>query len=249
MKHCIFVLILFLLLFHTSSVAQKRELLFMGSAMLNGKPIPMRFGISSRLPGGCFVGTNKRGVPSVSPSVSGRIVIPDSVTVPHDLVIDGRVIITSGTVLPVVCVSRRAFAGCRQLTDIILPPTLVYINDQAFRDCQSLTSITLPPLLKRIYPFAFSGCQRLTRVVAQSPFPPDAYNDIFESMTLRQATLVVPGQAAKTYRTAYLWNMFRYRFEDVYQSNKLQKGEEKGNKVNPKTNSLCKSGVIHFRPI
>ena len=141
---------------------------------------------------------------------------PDSVVVPNDLTVNNHLIFPAGTKLAVACVSRRAFANCRHLTDIVMPQTLVYINDQAFLNCESLKSIVLPARLKRIYPFAFRGCQRLNTIQLHGLQPPDAFNDIFDSATLEQATLIIPGAAAEAYRKDYLWNLFRYRFDDIY---------------------------------
>ena len=193
----------------------KQELLFTGQALHNGKPIAMYFGVSSRLGSGVFVGTNKRGDSSVSPSVSGRIVIPDSVKIPHDLKLGHRVIFPAGTVLPVVCISRRAFADCSRLTEIVLPNTLLYINDQAFRGCKSLKSITLPPRLKRIYSAAFRDCSRLNRITSMGATPPDTYNDVFTAETLRQATLVLPHGTYGAYHKVMPWSLFCYFFENL----------------------------------
>ncbi len=217
---------LFLLLFLLSAIAawsqnahavrQHRELLFEGQTLCDGKPVTIRYGVASGLREGAFVGTNRQGEPAVDTTLAGKIVIPDSVVVPHDLMVNSQLIFPAGTKLAVACVSRRAFANCRRLTDIVLPQTLVYINDQAFLNCESLTSIVLPARLKRIYPFAFRGCQRLNIIRLRGLQPPDAYNDIFDSATLEHATLIVPGAAADAYRKDYLWNLFRYRFDDIY---------------------------------
>lgn len=192
---------------------KKQELLFEAQVLCNGQPVTVTFGVSSRLKGGCFVGTNKLGRPAVNTSLKGRLVLPDSVRVPHDLRIGRRVIFPADTVLAVVNVSIRAFADCSNLTEIVLPSTLVYISDQAFLNCTSLTTVTLPPELKRIYPFAFRGCTRLRRIVATGSIAPDAVNDIFEPSTLRQATLVVPYQGGDHYARTFPWSLFNYRFK------------------------------------
>ena len=197
-------------------VRQHQELLFEGQVLCDGKPVTIRYGVASRLKEGVFVGTNRQGEPAVDTTLAGKIVIPDSVVVPNDLTVNNHLIFPAGTKLAVACVSRRAFANCRHLTDIVMPQTLVYINDQAFLNCESLKSIVLPARLKRIYPFAFRGCQRLNTIQLHGLQPPDAFNDIFDSATLEQATLIIHGAAAEAYRKDYLWNLFRYRFDDIY---------------------------------
>ena len=58
-----------------------------------------------------------------------------------------------------------AFAGCRSLTSITLPPhSLRFIGREAFRSCTSLTSITLPDSLESIGKQAFYDCSSLTSI-------------------------------------------------------------------------------------
>ena len=59
-------------------------------------------------------------------------------------------------------INKSAFAGCTNLTEIILPPkTALYIYEYAFDGCSSLESINLPSNTMSIYNYAFDGCTSL----------------------------------------------------------------------------------------
>lgn len=54
--------------------------------------------------------------------------------------------------------------GCRNLTQVIFPPTLEEISDHAFAYCRSLQYVKLPKFLKVIGDGAFYYCQQLEQV-------------------------------------------------------------------------------------
>ena len=72
----------------------------------------------------------------------------------------GRIEVPDGT----VTLSGYAFASCRDVTEIILPPSLSYIMDYAFSGCTGLTSLVLPGNLHFISNHVFSGCTQLCDV-------------------------------------------------------------------------------------
>ncbi|MBR1686835.1 MAG: leucine-rich repeat protein [Clostridia bacterium] len=72
----------------------------------------------------------------------------------------GRIEVPDGT----VTLSGYAFASCRDVTEIILPPSLSYIMDYAFSGCTGLTSLALPGNLHFISNHVFSGCTQLCDV-------------------------------------------------------------------------------------
>ncbi len=82
--------------------------------------------------------------------------------------------LTTVTVLPVLGVVPTCyvgdgwFAGCKQLTTVVLPDTLTGIGAAAFRNCTSLEAIALPEGLKSIGAAAFEGCSRLSDVTLPS---------------------------------------------------------------------------------
>lgn len=64
----------------------------------------------------------------------------------------------------VTSIGRYAFSNCKQLTDIIIPDTILKIGDWAFNGCVGLTSITLPKNLLEIGEYAFINCENLQTV-------------------------------------------------------------------------------------
>ena len=58
-----------------------------------------------------------------------------------------------------------AFKGCYQLTNVIIPEGITWINWEAFYDCRGLTTISLPESLSIIGRSAFEGCTGLQSIV------------------------------------------------------------------------------------
>ncbi len=57
-----------------------------------------------------------------------------------------------------------AFAGNKDITSIILPDSLLYIEENAFKGCSGLTKIVLPDSLEYISENSFNGCSSLTEI-------------------------------------------------------------------------------------
>ena len=76
-----------------------------------------------------------------------------SVTVPA--AIEGR---------PVTGIGESAFKASKYLKEIILPESLVYIDDYAFYDCDYLTSVKIPDSVTTIGKGAFQDCNVLVTV-------------------------------------------------------------------------------------
>jgi hypothetical protein len=58
-------------------------------------------------------------------------------------------------------VGYAAFEGCKSLTSITIPESVIEIGANAFSDCKELTSINIPDGVTNIGAFAFSGCSSL----------------------------------------------------------------------------------------
>lgn len=54
------------------------------------------------------------------------------------------------------------FANCKSLTSIDIPNSVTSIGQYAFQDCSALTSVTIPDSVTSIDQYAFSGCSKLT---------------------------------------------------------------------------------------
>ena len=64
----------------------------------------------------------------------------------------------------VTSISACAFRGCKSLTSITIPDSVVSIGRFAFSDCTSLTSVTIPDSVTSIGAYAFRGCKNLTSI-------------------------------------------------------------------------------------
>lgn len=62
-------------------------------------------------------------------------------------------------------IGLRAFANCKNLTEITIPDSVTSIADEAFSSCSSLRSISIPDSVGTIEQYAFSGCSSLKSVV------------------------------------------------------------------------------------
>ena len=67
---------------------------------------------------------------------------------------------------------KYKFSGNKDVKEIRLPQTVLYIDKAAFRDCTSLEKINLPPNVCYIHEETFKGCIALKEIVAQNPVPP-----------------------------------------------------------------------------
>ncbi len=90
---------------------------------------------------------NQRGCKTISPEISGALVIPSR--------IDGR---------PVTAIGNGAFQECEGLTSVTIPDSVTAIGDLAFAGCTSLTAIEIPDSVTTIGAMAFANCSALRRV-------------------------------------------------------------------------------------
>lgn len=94
---------------------------------------------------------------------------PEELSVP-DLV-DGQQVTEIGA---------SCFAGCTDITTVILPETVEAINSHAFKGCTSLRGMSLPESVTFIGTGAFSGCSALEAVCipgSAAYIAPDAFDN------------------------------------------------------------------------
>lgn len=65
----------------------------------------------------------------------------------------------------VIDIGVAAFQGCRELTSVTIPNSVVAIEFYAFSNCRGLTSVTIPDSVTYIWDHAFEGCKGLTSVI------------------------------------------------------------------------------------
>ena len=93
------------------------------------------------------VSNGKATITDVSTSLSGELVIPDT--------LDGY---------PVTAIGYQAFYRCDKLTAVTIPNGVTEIGHQAFYYCRALTSISLPDSLTTIGKMAFYYCRNLASI-------------------------------------------------------------------------------------
>lgn len=90
-----------------------------------------------------------------------EIVVPEGVTQIGTAFSENTTI--TSIILPdsLLYIEENAFSGCSALTKIVLPDSLEYISKNSFSGCSSLTEINLPDGLLTIPENAFNGCSSL----------------------------------------------------------------------------------------
>ena len=75
----------------------------------------------------------------------------------------------SNSVIPndgsVTAIMDSAFAGCANLTEIVIPQSVISIGEYAFAGCSGLTEIKIPGSVSKIGYNSFSWCDNLSSVV------------------------------------------------------------------------------------
>jgi len=97
--------------------------------------------------------------------LSGKLIIPSSVTAIGDYAFYDRTGLTSVTIPDsVTTIGDGAFSGCDGLTSVTIPDSVTTIGESAFSYCTSLTSVTIPDSVTTIGVYAFQNCTSLTSV-------------------------------------------------------------------------------------
>ena len=131
---------------------------------------------------------------------------------------------------------KSKFHGNKDVKEIRLPQTVLYIDKAAFRDCTSLEKINLPPNVCYIHEETFKGCIALKEIVAQNPVPPKCvvgvnsslFDDVldavcipttssnfrkkdgnfFEGVDKKKCVIRVPKGSVELYKEAKEWKEF-----------------------------------------
>ncbi len=98
-----------------------------------------------------------------------------------------------------------AFAGLNMLkTEVVLPESLVTIDDYAFAYCNVLPRVTIPASVKTMGERVFYRCTNLKQVTIDALVPPTLGNESFSGISA-VATLIVPCIGEERYRQADEW--------------------------------------------
>lgn len=99
----------------------------------------------------------------------GKVVIPEKITV-------------NDVEYRVTSITKEAFSGCEELTDITIPQSITSIGNEAFSYCRGLKSVTLPSSITRIGDAAFLCCSSLTSIAIPASLDTLSY-DLFWGCT------------------------------------------------------------------
>ncbi len=89
---------------------------------------------------------------AVNTSISGSVIIPESVTY-------------EGISYRVGVIAGEGFSGCNSITSIVIPSNITTIDNLAFYGCNGLNSVTIPNSVTNIGAQVFEYCSGLTSIV------------------------------------------------------------------------------------
>ena len=167
----------------------------------------------------------------------------------------------------VIGVEKKAFESIRNLTKIILPPTITTLDENAFYFCYAqeiiipegitsfpkdafyycwkLLTMTIPASVESIGNHAFYNCNKLKVLIVHSPSPATVTENTFEKCD--DAILYVPKGSKDAYKAADYWKEFKEIIE-------LEKGDADGdgsidvNDVTSTINYILGKPVASFIP-
>jgi len=106
-------------------------------------------------------------------------------------------------------IPNGAFWQCSGLTgELIIPNSVVSIEDCAFAECSGLTSVIIPNSVAFIGEDAFYLCTALTDVTVDWASPLSVPDNTFEDVDTSAATLHVPAGTKALYEAADVWKDF-----------------------------------------
>lgn len=123
-----------------------------------------------------------------------------------------RTVSYGGTTYTVTGIGFNAFA-VSDVTQVIIPNTVTYIEDQAFYMCTDLRSVDIGSGVRTIGDCAFNFCEDLRYVTCRAATPPTIYELTFKLQSgsgygLDNTKLYVPGNSLSAYQSAAYWNEF-----------------------------------------
>ncbi|MDY0339905.1 MAG: leucine-rich repeat protein [Coriobacteriia bacterium] len=143
------------------------------------------------------VGGGTTATPAISTATAGDVIIPQTITV-------------GATDYTVTAISNYAFYGCKAITGVSFPDTLLTIGQYAFGAaeasaeayaCTALSSITIPASVTAINRRAFGYCTGLTSVSYETTLPVVTRVDVFQgcsnvtSVSLPEGITEIPNYA------------------------------------------------------
>ena len=146
-------------------------------------------------------------------NITGRNTVEVTCDVPYSDCYGGCVYIPcyvafNDMIYEVTRIGDSAFAYCKDLESVSIPPSVVEIGASAFNFCSSLTSVILPESMCRIGNMAFTACTNLSTVHCLAVIPPRISSSTFDKPVIRSATLIVPWGSQSDYLSDNTWKNF-----------------------------------------
>ena len=87
-----------------------------------------------------------------------------------------------------------------------IPDGVTYINKSAFAESEKLQKIILPSTLVLIDDYAFENCKSLRVIECKSTVPPLVNDGAFNGVPLEDLTVIVPKSALNDYKSSNFWS-------------------------------------------
>ncbi|MCR5131752.1 MAG: leucine-rich repeat protein [Prevotella sp.] len=179
MKRYIFFILLLM-----SIVSEASSQIISGPVIVNGLLVPAEYTVLSDGTVGLGSGRNA----AVSHYISGRIIVPPTITV-------------SDKTYKVSRIMPMAFRLCDQIKVVIVREGITSIDDFAFVGCSSLVEVELPSTMQTIGTGVFFKLPKLLAVICKAETPPVwEYNDV--CLGTENASLFVPLGTDGAYQNA-----------------------------------------------
>ena len=126
----------------------------------------------------------------------------------HHLYLNGEEI--TDLVIPnsVISIGNYAFNGCSSLTSVSIPNSVTSIGNSAFYNCTGLTSVPIGNSVTSIGEKAFFDCKNIETINSKISKLFEINENVFASETYINAKLKIPVGTAYKYQNTAAWNKF-----------------------------------------
>ncbi len=113
-------------------------------------------------------------------------------------------------------IPSKAFDGCSNLEEVMLPSGISGIADNAFSSVSKIKELMIPKDVSYIGAGAFAACTSLTKIVVLNRIPAKLYAEPFPKDNKNKIELITPSGTASAYANAGYWNGFKVSGVEYY---------------------------------